>query len=390
MPAVRVAAYSDVEYRQEGGRVYAPESFVLFMARLQTFVDRVTLVGRLDPTPGRSHYPLPEGVGFAALPHYPSLARPWAVLGAMARSLRAFRRLLDDVDAVWLLGPHPLAIAFALLALARRRRLVLGVRQDMPAHMRSRHPRRPDLRLATLALEGAWRLLARRRPLVAVGPDLARRYRADPVVPILIPLVDEDEIVSLDQAFERRYDGQLVALSVGRVDPEKNPLLLSDVLKGLRERDPRWRLVVCGGGSMLDELEQRLRTDGLLEHAELRGYVPLEDGLRRLYRESQAFLHVSWTEGVPQVLFEAFAAGLPVVATAVGGVPEVARDSALLVPPGDAGAAVDALERVAGDAALRRRLAESGLATLRRHSLDRECARVADALRGNGPGGGRW
>ena len=46
---------------------------------------------------------------------------------------------------------------------------------------------------------------------------------------------------------------------------------------------------------------------------------------------------MSWTEGLPQVLFEAFAAGTPVVATAVGGVPEAVGDAALLIPPGDAG-----------------------------------------------------
>src|SRR3712207_2920435 len=105
--AVRVAAYSDVEYRQDGGTVYATESFVLFMARLHAFVERLTLLGRLDPVSGRSHYEVPERVAFVALPHYRSLTRPWSALGAMARSIRAFHRLLDEVDAVWLLGPHP-------------------------------------------------------------------------------------------------------------------------------------------------------------------------------------------------------------------------------------------------------------------------------------------
>ena len=69
------------------------------------------------------------------------------------------------------------------------------------------------------------------------------------------------------------------------------------------------------------------------------GYVPIDGGLLDLYRSSHAFLHVSWTEGLPQTLFEAFASGLPVVATAVGGVPAAVGDAALLVEPGDAGPA---------------------------------------------------
>ena len=378
---MRVAAYSDVEYRREGGELYAGESFALFMARLARFVDELVLVGRFDPGPGSLHHRITEDVELVPLPHYGSLARPWAVLGAMARSLRSFWRLLGRVDAVWLLGPHPLAIAFAVMALARQRRLVLGVRQDMPAHMRTRHPRRWDLRAATLALEAMWRLLALGRPVVVVGPELAQRYRGRPVVPVVIPLVEEADVVrSEDAAGLQDYNRDLVALSVGRVDPEKNPLLLAEVLRELHGRDERWRLVVCGDGSMLEPLQERLRELGLLDSVELRGYVPLERGLRELYRGSHVFLHVSWTEGVPQVLFEAFAAGLPVVATAVGGVPELADGRALLVPPGDAHAAAEALERIAADPELRRRLVAAGLECMGRHSLDAECRRVADLI----------
>ena len=75
---------------------------------------------------------------------------------------------------------------------------------------------------------------------------------------------------------------------------------------------------------------------------------------------SHVLLHVSWTEGFPQVLVEAFASGLPVVATAVGGVPAGVGDAALLIPPGDPEAAADALERVAADRELRARLTDAG------------------------------
>jgi glycosyltransferase involved in cell wall biosynthesis len=127
-------------------------------------------------------------------------------------------------------------------------------------------------------------------------------------------------------------------------------------------------------------LAERLRALGLERHAELRGYVPLDDGLLELYRSSHAFLHVSLTEGVPQVLYEAFAGRVPVVATDVGGVAETVKDAALLVPPGSATAAAEAVERVAADAALRRRLTEAGAARARAASIDAEARRVAAFL----------
>jgi glycosyltransferase involved in cell wall biosynthesis len=167
---------------------------------------------------------------------------------------------------------------------------------------------------------------------------------------------------------------------VGRIEREKNPLLLADVLARLRERDPRWRLVVCGEGPMEAQLRERCEELGVAEHAELRGYVPIDGELPRLYRESHALLHVSWTEGVPQVLFEAFAAGLPVVATAVGGVAAASGDAALLVPPGEADPPADALARVGSDAELRRALVEAGAARVREHTTEAECRRVAEFL----------
>jgi glycosyltransferase involved in cell wall biosynthesis len=82
-------------------------------------------------------------------------------------------------------------------------------------------------------------------------------------------------------------------------------------------------------------------------------------------------------------LFEAFAAGLPVVATAVGGVPDAVGDAALLVPPGDAGAAAAELERLAADETLRARLIEAGLARAHDHTMEAECRRVIEFLNGH-------
>jgi glycosyltransferase involved in cell wall biosynthesis len=166
-------------------------------------------------------------------------------------------------------------------------------------------------------------------------------------------------------------------LTVGRLDTEKNPLLLAEIFALLDAGERRWRLVVCGDGPMMGQLHARLAELGLLDRVELRGYVAIDGGLLRLYRDSHMFLHVSWTEGFPQVLIEAFAAGLPTVATAVGGVPAAAEGAALLVGPGDARSAADALQRLAGDAQLRQQLVENALERAQRCTLEAESERLA-------------
>jgi glycosyltransferase involved in cell wall biosynthesis len=306
-----------------------------------------------------------------------------------------FWRVLNDVDVVWVLGPNPpQALVFALLSKLRRRRLVLGVRQNLPQLIRHRHPRKVHLWLAALMLEAAFRLMARFVPVAVVGPDLAHRYRRAPESHVVyVSLLREEQILAREDA-ERDYESaELRMLSVGRLDPEKNPLLLADVLAAAVRADSRWRLDVCGDGSLTGALARRLRDLGVDDRAVLHGHVPIDQGLWALYRDSHALLHISFTEGVPQVLLEAFAARLPVVATAVGGVPELVRGCGLLVPPADAGAAVDALQELVSDVALRVELVENAVSRVRQHTLTAECARLAGFLAASevnaGPDAGR-
>jgi glycosyltransferase involved in cell wall biosynthesis len=383
---LRLAVYTDYPYQRQGDAIYTERAFVIFLEALAGSIERVVLTGRLNPVAGRgerSHYRVSDAIDFVPLPHYDSLAQPRAVLAATAGSLRAFWRLLRRVDAVWLLGPHPLCLAFAALAKLRGKPVFLGVRQDLRRYARARHPHRRGMHLAADLLEFAYRLLARRCPAIVVGPDLARKYaRARRLLPISVSLISASAISDESEMPSRSYDQELRVLTVGRLESEKNPCLLADILARLSSGGRRWRLVVCGEGPLEKPLRERLRQLGVQRQAELVGYLPIHGGLLDLYRESHVFLHVSWTEGVPQVLFESFAVGLPVVATDVGGVAEAVGDAALLIPPGDAGAAAAALERLVGDPELRGRLVAGGLERVRARTIEGECRRVVAFMEG--------
>lgn len=376
---MRLAVYTDYAYHRVGDRVYAERAFALFLASLAGKVDRMVVAGRLSPDASKARYSLGD-VDFVALPFYRSLAEPLKALPAMARSLGRLWRALDDVDAIWVIGPHLLTFPIAAIAALRRRRLLLGVRQEYVEYVRNRHPRRTAWHLFARILEGSFQLLARFCPVIVVGPRLAEIYAKAPLLlEISVSLIGPADIVSAEAAIDRDYgEGPLRMLSVGRLDREKDPLLLADVLA---KADPRWRLVVCGEGSLESELAERLRELGVADRAELRGYVAHDEGLPKLYRDAHALVHISRTEGVPQVLFEAFAAGLPVVATDVGGISGVVGQAALLFGAGDATEAASLLDRLIDDEGLRRRLIQEGNAVARAHTLDAETDRVADFVR---------
>ncbi|MFL5863023.1 MAG: glycosyltransferase [Solirubrobacteraceae bacterium] len=380
--ATRLAVFCDFSYRRDGDVVTAELPFSLFLSALGRHFSRLILIGRLDPTGRRFPYEM-SGVDLEPLPYYSSGADLVAVMRALPAAVRRFWRVLDRVDVVWVLGPNPPhAIAFALLALARRRRLVLGVRQQLPRLVRHRHPARPQVWLAAWALEWMFRSVGRVSDVVVVGPELAREYRHSRAVhTALVSLLTEADIAGGQQ--HRDYAAaQLRLLSVGRVDPEKNPLLMVDILADALRTDPRWRLEVCGDGSLTGAVVARANELGIADRLVMHGHVGFGGPLWELYHKSHALLHVSMTEGMPQVLLEAFAARLPVVATAVGGVSEMARGRGLLIPPCDASAGAVALQRLLDDPPERARHVQAGAEYARDHTLEAETARLASFLGG--------
>ncbi|MFN2467695.1 MAG: glycosyltransferase family 4 protein [Gaiellaceae bacterium] len=378
-PRLRLGVYADLRYRRRGGRVSTDFAFVQFLAGLEPRVAELVVFGRLDPEPGDEPYALPEGARFVALPHYPRVTALRGVARSLLGARRAFRAELGDLDAVWLFGPHPLSLAFARLARRHGTPVFLGVRQDFPHYVRSRLPGRGWAWAVPVAqgLERAFRRFARRAPAVVVGEALGRSYRAagGSVLVTGFSLVRAGDLVSADEALGRSWEGDLRLLWVGRVDPEKDPVLLADVLAAL---GPRWRLTLVGVGRLEEAVARRAEELGVRGRIEFAGYVPNGPELRARYRASHVLVNVSLTEGVPQVVFEAHAAGVPVVATDVGGVREALGDGelGLLVPPRDAAAVARAVERLAGDAGLRRRLVEAGLEHARRETLDAQLDRI--------------
>jgi glycosyltransferase involved in cell wall biosynthesis len=378
---LRLGVYADFSYRVDGDVVSAEFPFSRFIEGLAPHCERLVVIGRLDPTPGSFPYPL-RAAEYVPLPYYRSGADLGAVLRAVPVSVRRFWRAVDGLDVVWVLGPNPpQALLFALLAKLRRRRVVLGVRQNLPELIRHRRAGQPVVIAAAYLLEWAFRAIGATTPVVVVGPDLAARYRhARSLLTVYVSLLSEEDLLAADDD-DRRYDGdELALLSVGRLDPEKNPLLLADVLCRALQSDPRWRLNVCGDGTLAAALDERAAQLGVGDRLIQHGHISIDGPLWDFYRRSHMLIHVSMTEGVPQVLLEAFAARLPVVATDVGGVGHLVGGRGLLAPPGDPDAAAAALLRLATDADLRRTLVEAGQAEAAEHTLQSECARLARFL----------
>ncbi|MGY1604679.1 glycosyltransferase family 4 protein [Geodermatophilus sp. SYSU D00815] len=166
-------------------------------------------------------------------------------------------------------------------------------------------------------------------------------------------------------AADRPPGAPLRVLSVGRLVPEKGAPLLLDAVARLVAAGTPVHLTLVGGGPLHDLLAAEIRARGLDDAVELAGPRGQEE-LPDLYRASDAFCLPSFAEGLPVVLMEAMASGLPVVTTTIAGIPElvVHRGTGLLVAPGRADLIAAALSELAEDRALGRALGEAGRAAV--------------------------
>ena len=194
--------------------------------------------------------------------------------------------------------------------------------------------------------------------------------------------IDPDEFSQRNGAGRRRS-----LVFVGRLVTLKGLPVLLEALSSLKERHPDVRLTIVGDGPDRHALEQLVTRLELTEHVEFLGSGTKSDVRDQLAR-SDVLVLPSFTEGVPIVLMEAMAAQVPVVATHVGGVPELVTNgkNGLLVPPGSAADLTAAIDTLLQDAPLRQRLTAAAAETVARQFNSRIEARKLSSLFHTGAG----
>jgi len=175
---------------------------------------------------------------------------------------------------------------------------------------------------------------------------------------------------------ELELDGDVLAFA-GRLGPQKAVGTLLEALT----RTAGVRLVVAGDGPDRHALERQAHELGVAARVRFLGSVGREDVLR-LFRAADASVLPSAWENLPHTVVEALAVGCPVIATRVGGVPEVIRDgeNGLLVPPGDVEALASAIERFFADPDLRRSLVQAAPGSVAGHTEDSVFSSIEELL----------
>jgi glycosyltransferase involved in cell wall biosynthesis len=168
---------------------------------------------------------------------------------------------------------------------------------------------------------------------------------------------------------------RLIVGGAGRLSPEKGFGVLVDAAARLVARDPTLGFVLFGDGPLREELAGKIRAAGVGAHFVLAGF---RDDLDSFLPFFDLLVLPSYTEGLPNVVLEAMAAGVPVVASAVGGTPEILTEaeSGYLVPAGDVDLLADRIQGLLESPEKRRVIGRRG-----RQRVEQDFTFAAQAIR---------
>ncbi len=333
------------------------------------------------------------------VPFYPGLRIGVPSLTAAVQTLAE-----GDFDALHVCSPGPVGIAGVLLARALGLPLIGSYHTELTAYakLRSGQQRMVEaMGMAVGAFYNACDLVLSPSPAsdaalatIGMAPEKVLRWdrgvdtsRFDPSLRseelrefwmdgLACPGGSPAERHEPDPRRSGRECPPVYVLYAGRITQEKGAELLAETFVAARERDPRLHLVLAGGGPEQERVRERVGA-----HASFLGWLQGAE-LARAYASADVFLFPSATDTFGQVILEAQASGLPVLAVAAGGPLALVRDGVTgLLRDADSGRLADALVTLAGSPALRERLARSALGTVRERTWERALERLAGGYR---------
>lgn len=279
-------------------------------------------------------------------------------------------------DLVHLCSPGPSGAAAAIIARVTGVPVLGSYHTELAAYagLRSQDP---ALELAARMAIGAFYGQCRRVLSPSVASDAVLREMG---------IRDErigrwDRGVDVARFSPRRRDpnllpGEITVLYAGRLTHEKGADLLADAFLRAREQDPRLHLALAGGGPEEGALRERLG-----EHATCLGWLQ-GDALAAAYASADIFLFASRTDTFGQVLLEAQASGLPVVAVGEGGPTSIIIDGVTgRLCPANAAALAEAVLTLAAQPLQREYLARTALQAVQQRTWERSLQRLADGYR---------
>ena len=381
-PGLKMAVLLDQPFWFDGASYSTNAPFINFVLSFREKVDSLLLFAPLKQSKtegGRLDIPMGDGkVRVIPIPFYKTTFQLYLELPFIWRgTARRLRRELSGFDVAWIMGGHVLADLAGRFLRKSGKKAFFYYRSNLVEEVRSHG----YTGVKAAALMAVSRMVQRFSMSTAVGgavfvvgEELKDIYKKScRSIHKIYP-----SIISGRDVMRGKNTGdtaRLNFLTVGRLTPEKG---LGDLVRAaeLLVRSGCHRLVfhLVGDGKEKKRLQRMVAEAGLNGYFEFAGFVQPGKDLFSAYDSADVFVLPSRTEGIPKVLYEAMARGLPVVASRVGGVPEIVEEgvNGLLVPPGNPEALARAIRILCREKKLREGFGKKGLETASKFTMERQ------------------
>jgi glycosyltransferase involved in cell wall biosynthesis len=387
---MKLGVFINQAFYTDGKKYSTDLAFIRFIESFSLHFEKIFVFAPSLLVSGGNHgfYECSDVISLCALPYYENvndlaMRLPAILMG----SVKNLNTRLRDCQLMWLVGPHPLGLLAYKISKMAGVPVCQHIRGNILNDVAVRYSGRHYLlaKAYANAMHGINSFLSKRVPTMVVGSELYDLYakKAKALFPISPSLVNKKDIAESRQfltSSTHALGREVELLFVGRLEPEKGLEYLFRALAILNDRSQRtYRLKLIGSaqrGSHEKEIEIRskARKSGIEKFLKWADYVPFSDKLLNLYRSADIFVLPSLAEGIPKVLYEAMTAGLPIVATSVGGIPDIIKNekNGLLVPPGSTDKIVQAVKCLVGDEVLRHSLIDGAFRTVEQHTTENE------------------
>lgn len=197
--------------------------------------------------------------------------------------------------------------------------------------------------------------------IAALSPTLAEHCREKLLTATrisVLPIMSDD--VSNGHTFEREATERVTFGFAARMEELKGPMVLMEAFEKVRAAAPTVCVKFAGDGSQREKVKARARSLNVSEHYQHYGVYTNPEERTAFMRDLDVFVMPSFTEGTPNSIVEAMANGKPIIASAVGGIPDmIDSESGILVPPGDTRALARAMTSLARNPQQRRRMGQA-------------------------------
>jgi glycosyltransferase involved in cell wall biosynthesis len=367
------------------GRYYTYGGFGDYLAAMRANFEHVIIVAHIrDMLPPHGHFEIPSGpdLEFVGLPQVRSEVGTWLIMPLVfLRAWQASKRM----DVVHARMPNYTGVIGAFVSRIRN----IPVFNQIVADWYVEAQRMPIFRKFGLGLlmklnmyfyDWLERLVCKGQMVFAQGQTSFDKHA--PVSDCVLALSSAHYLVDIVNPKPRFTQPTKTILNVARLNAVKNQALILKALKVLRAANEDWQVVFVGEGPQREPLDAMAKSLGISQYVTFAGQVNRGDALWHYYDQADCFVLSSRSEGTPKVLLEAMARGLPVVASAVAGVPTSVKheERGLLFADEDVVGLVAELRRMATDSALREYMVANANVFCTQHTVEESTRLMLDKV----------